>query len=281
MSKHTFLLIHGAWHGAWCWDRLVQALEQQGHTAVAMDLPGHGSSSSSSTTTPGWHINLQSYVDAVNSTARTIVEKDDNDDAAKVHVSVWSVQPYYCLEPDKIHLVMKLVGHSMGGIVVSCAAEQAPELYVSLTYVAAFLLQNGQSLTSFGRTMNAPAMMKAVSFPNLFRGYLEVRLEHTRACFYNQCSEEDVNMANSHLCPQSIRPVMTAVQTTEENWGRIPRYYVFCENDKALPIKYQRELEGELPCHKTVSLATDHSPFVSGTAQLAAALTDFAVHAEH
>jgi len=35
----TFALVHGAWHGAWCWDRLVPEIEAAGHAAVAMDLP--------------------------------------------------------------------------------------------------------------------------------------------------------------------------------------------------------------------------------------------------
>ena len=35
----TFVLVHGAWHGAWCWERLIPELERRGHTALAMDLP--------------------------------------------------------------------------------------------------------------------------------------------------------------------------------------------------------------------------------------------------
>ncbi len=35
----TFALVHGAWHGAWCWERLVEPLERRGHGAIAMDLP--------------------------------------------------------------------------------------------------------------------------------------------------------------------------------------------------------------------------------------------------
>jgi pimeloyl-ACP methyl ester carboxylesterase len=35
----TFALVHGAWHGAWCWERLLEPLEQRGHGAVAIDLP--------------------------------------------------------------------------------------------------------------------------------------------------------------------------------------------------------------------------------------------------
>ena len=35
----TFALVHGAWHGAWCWERLIPELEQHGHAAIAIDLP--------------------------------------------------------------------------------------------------------------------------------------------------------------------------------------------------------------------------------------------------
>ena len=35
----TFVLVHGSWHGAWCWERLIPELEHRGHSAVAMDLP--------------------------------------------------------------------------------------------------------------------------------------------------------------------------------------------------------------------------------------------------
>jgi hypothetical protein len=35
----TFALVHGAWHGAWCWERLVPELEARGHRAIAVDLP--------------------------------------------------------------------------------------------------------------------------------------------------------------------------------------------------------------------------------------------------
>lgn len=36
----TFVLVHGAWHGGWCWEKLKPLLEQAGHTVVAKDLPG-------------------------------------------------------------------------------------------------------------------------------------------------------------------------------------------------------------------------------------------------
>lgn len=34
-----FVLVHGAWHGAWCWERFIPELEARGHAATSMDLP--------------------------------------------------------------------------------------------------------------------------------------------------------------------------------------------------------------------------------------------------
>ena len=38
----TFILVHGAWHGAWCWRRIEPLLRARGHQVLAPDLPGHG-----------------------------------------------------------------------------------------------------------------------------------------------------------------------------------------------------------------------------------------------
>ena len=38
----TVVLVHGAWHGAWCWEPVVEGLARRGVAALAVDLPGHG-----------------------------------------------------------------------------------------------------------------------------------------------------------------------------------------------------------------------------------------------
>lgn len=55
-----FLLIHGAWHGAWCWREVAARFEVRGHTATAIDLPGHGEDRS-----PPESVTLQNYVTCV------------------------------------------------------------------------------------------------------------------------------------------------------------------------------------------------------------------------
>jgi pimeloyl-ACP methyl ester carboxylesterase len=107
----TYVLVHGAWHGSWCWDRVVPLLEKQGHKAVAPDLPGHGADKS-----PISEVSLQAYADRV--------------------VDVLEAQSE----------TVVLVGHSMGGIVISQAAECCPDRVKTLVYLSAFLLRDGESL---------------------------------------------------------------------------------------------------------------------------------------
>jgi hypothetical protein len=40
VGKH-FVLLHGAWHGGWCWDAVIESLKKAGHTAEAPTMPGH------------------------------------------------------------------------------------------------------------------------------------------------------------------------------------------------------------------------------------------------
>ncbi len=56
----TFVLIHGAWHGAWCWDKVARLLTQHGHKVHAFDLPGHGHD-----TTPVAQVTLEAYAERV------------------------------------------------------------------------------------------------------------------------------------------------------------------------------------------------------------------------
>ena len=223
----TYVLIHGAWHGAWCWKNVTPLIEKEGHKVVAPDLPGHGKD-----TRPIAEITLQAYTDRV------------------------------CQILDEQSESVILVGHSMGGVVITQTAEYRPEKIKKLVYVTAFLLQNGEFLLQ-----HTWPDTEALVLPNLImsedQSYATVKEEALKEAFYADCSDEDVEFAKSRLVPQAAAPFATPVSTTEENFGRVPRAYISCLRDKAISPSIQEKLYKALPCEKVISMDTSHSPFFS------------------
>lgn len=229
----TYVLIHGAWHGGWCWDKVVPLLEKEGHKVEAPDLPGHGNDK-----TPIPEISLQAYADRV--------------------CQILDSQP----EP------VILVGHSMGGIVITQVAEYRPEKIQLLVYLTAFLLQNGEFLLQ-----HAEGDQEALVLPNLImaedQNYTTVKEEALKEVFYGDCYDEDIKRAKSLLVAQAVAPFATPVNTTEEKFGRVPRVYISCLRDKAISPAAQEKMYTALPCENVISMDTSHSPFFSTPEELA------------
>ena len=229
-------MIHGAWHGGWCWDQVRRRLEDAGHRAVAPDLPGHGDDR-----TPTAAVTLDAYAECV--------------------CEVLDAQP----EP------VILVGHSMGGVVITAAAERRPEKIRALVYVCAFIPGNGDTLMSIAGLDDTSLLT-----PNLViaeeHGYATVRDEGIVPSFYARCSEADVRLAKSRLVPQALAPLGVPLTVTPERAGRLPRYYVECTEDGAIPIALQRRMIASHPCRRVFTLETDHSPFYSAVDELAGCL---------
>jgi len=208
-------------------------LEKEGHTVTAPDLPGHGSDK---TAIP--EISLQAYADRI------------------------------CRVLDAQSEPVILVGHSMGGVVITQAAEYRPEKIDTLVYLSAFLLQNGEFLLQL-----AGGDGEALVLPNLImaedQSYATIRDEGIKDAFYGDCSNDDVARAKSLLVPQAAAPFATPVGTTQEKFGRIRRVYISCLLDKAITPACQAQMYTALPCEKIISMNTSHSPFLSAPEELA------------
>jgi pimeloyl-ACP methyl ester carboxylesterase len=232
----TFVLVHGAWHGGWCWEKLAPLLEAQGHRVLAPDLPGHGADR-----TPIQGVSLDAYTKRI--------------------CDVIAAQR----EP------VVLVGHSMGGVVISSVAERVPERLRTLVYLAAFLIGDGESVGSAARG----------DAESILGGYFEVapdglsctvKPEGVKPSFYAECDEADIARARARLVPQALEPFNAVLHCTEGRAGRVPRVYVECLRDRAIGIAKQRSLVAARPCAKVLTLDTDHSPFYSTPTELAAHL---------
>lgn len=235
----TFVLVHGASHGSWCWDKVVPLLEAQGHEAVAVDLPGN---TYGEFDIPAARVTLKSYTHHV------------------------------CRVLDQLDEPVVLVGHSLGGLTITQTAEYRPDKIRSLVYLTALLLRPGQARNPVAsRDPKAVQMglksntwivsddLSTITFPE----------ESLQAKFYNDCSDDDATWAKSMLVPQPTGPLMDPMQTTEQNFGRVPKVYIECLQDGAIWLQYQREMQANIPCGRTITMDTGHSPFLSAPEELA------------
>ena len=236
----TFVLVHGSWHGAWCWEKAVPLLEREGHTVVAPDLPGHGQDMMPLADRPYEH-----YVPRV--------------------CEILDAQP----EP------VILVGHSSGGMIISEVAVQQPEKVRVLVYLAAFLLPPGVTPPAVMRE-DTESLLMASLVVNRERWVSVVPPERARAVFYGDCTDEDAAWAINRLQPEPLFPPRGAESSSESATSATPRVYIETLHDKALGPATQRKMVAALPCAKVYALAADHSPFLSAPGQLADCLHDIA-----
>lgn len=226
----TYVLIHGFMHGGWCWDKVVPGLEAAGHTVHAPDLPGQGSD-----TTPIAEVTLDAWVERVG--------------------AILTAQP----EPSI------LVGHSLGGLPITQAGEDFADHVATLVYLTAYLPANGQMSADLRDPDSMVVANMVLSDDGLTAG---IKDEAIKPGFYTNCSDEDVAWAKPLLKPMPVAPVSVPVRTTAANWGRIPRVYIECLRDRAMPPAAQKRMYTDIPCERVITMDSDHSPMMSQPEQL-------------
>lgn len=232
----TLVLIHGAWHGGWCWHKLSPLLLAAGHKVITPDLPGHGDNQ-----TPPASVTMDMYV-------RTVTDILDQ------------LEEPACL-----------VGHSMGGIIITEAAERRSDKLEALVYLAAFLPRNGESLASLEQvnTYSSVPLNLVTSADGRTATVLE---EKVVELFYHDCSPADIEFARRRLCPQSLGLLNMPVRISPAKYGRVPRHYIKCTADQALRDEFQDTMLAATPGTTVHELNASHSPFFSMPEQLARVL---------
>jgi pimeloyl-ACP methyl ester carboxylesterase len=240
----TFVLIAGAGHGAWSWKYVTPLLTKAGHKVLTPDLAGLGADK-----TPLDQVGLQSWAETLAALIRA--------------------------EPEPVILA----GHSRGGAVISQTAEYAPERIRGLVYISAVLIPSGKSAADVVKDLGLEAK-GGFTLRRTPDGLAVVfDMEEMRRCLYNQTAPERFAEAAALVRPEPLSGLGGVVQLTEARFGRVPRFYIECVNDRALSLEAQRALQRAMPCRKSYPIDADHSPFFSAPAELVAALTDIAAAA--
>ena len=223
----TFILIHGSWHNAWNWHRVVPLLEKQGHTAIAIDLPGMGRDK-----TPINEVTMSKTVQKI------------------------------CEIIDSVEGKVILVGHSKNGIMISQAAEYRPHKIEKLVYLAAYLVPNGKTQREYSIQDTEGILKPYVTMHEELRAHTLQR-EIYKEGLYEDCDEQITELARFLLSHEPVESGITPLQLTDENYGSVPRVYIECTLDKAVTPFIQRKMYTEMPCEKVYTMHTSHSPFFS------------------
>ena len=219
-----FLLVHGGMHGAWCWERLIPELEARGHTAFAPDLPGHGERRDEEST-------LESY-------CRTVAE---------------------LIEPGDI-----VVGHSLGGLAATGAADLVPRRIHKLIYLAGFVPAEGKSLVE---VLPAEGTAEHCDFND--SEFWARDLASATALYFHDCTPEVAKWAYERLAPQALAPLVTPVSLPDFWNAHIPCSYIVCTDDRVGILPAVEGFLERLNLTHAHPFWASHSPFLSRPGDLA------------
>jgi len=224
MAANHVLLVHGAWHGAWCWDRVLKPLRELGMTPHTVDLPGHGES--------------------------TVPLGDMHGDADAVKAAL-----------DAIDAPTLLVGHSYGGMVITDAGIH--EGVTGVVYVCAFMPAAGSTLMDEGPgqtlpdgvTPNEPA---PVAFTDDSMA-LSFDPAGAPAALYHDCDEATQRWAAARLDLQPTASFAEPARSLAYEYK--PSAYVVCTDDRTIHPWNQRRMAAR--ASRRDELGASHSPFLS------------------
>jgi len=234
--RFTFILVHGAWQGAWAWETIVPLLQAAGHHAIPVDLPGNGHDN-----TPPDQVDLGRYAahvaGVIDATAGPVV----------------------------------LIGHSMGGTAVAQACELRPDRIALAIYLAAFLLPDGMSVLDFYERHLEPWMRGAHARVSYDAAGLLSIIDPASAVevFYHQAERGLAEAAARRLTSQPEGGRRSRLSLTSGRFGSVPRVYIEARQDRSVHLPLQRKMQELTPCLAVYHLDSDHAPQLSAPAALA------------
>jgi pimeloyl-ACP methyl ester carboxylesterase len=238
-----FVLVHGAFGGAWCWDRVTPGLRAAGHDVEAIDLnPAHPSGADA---TPVGEVTLAAY-------------------GERVCQALAAGPPAV------------LVGHSMGGMAVTQAAARRPDLIAGLVYAAAFLPVEGESLISLSQRPEAGEDQVQANL--VVSGDPPVATMSAEGAMQATCqlaTAEQAAWADAHRGPQPVLPFTQPLELdagAADAFAALPRAYVMCLQDRAIWPDLQRFMAARAGCDPVLEIDTDHSVWLTAPDELVAAL---------
>jgi pimeloyl-ACP methyl ester carboxylesterase len=267
-DKPSFVFVHGAWHGAATWSKVLPALQAAGYGCHAVDLPGAGRNARFPDAFSKRPLDPGAF--ATEGSPNACVTQGERTDSTVAVVKAAAAEG---------NGKVVLVGHSLGGITVSPVAEAVPELLQAVVYLTAFMLPPGMpAIAMIQHETLAEALV-----PQLFLadpqtvGALRMDMQSAdpvysatlKEAFYGDVNEEAFEAFRQSLhCDEPVGVTLVPSPVTSERFGTVPRHYIRCAEDRAITAGGQdfmiAAVDGALGNKTSVHrLDASHSPFLS------------------
>ncbi len=237
-AAKTYVIVPGAWQAPYAWQFVKANLEKSGNHVIVIELPGHGADQTLPQT-----LTMDVYRDKVISAINGISGK------------------------------VILVGHSLGGVVISEVAEKIPARIEKLIYIAAYVPLAGQSLLDLASTDTTSVLGQSLR-PSVDMLTLDVLRDKIIDSFIGDGSTEIQNLVLSNFRVEPAIPFGNKVTLTEANYGSVPKFYIKTLQDHAVTPKLQIRMIAASGLKSIYQLNTSHSPFLSKPDSVAILLTN-------
>lgn len=238
----TFILVHGAFHGGWCWKKFKSLLINQGHEVYTPTLTGLGERSHLASSQIGLGTHIQDIVNV--------------------------------LEYEDLKQVI-LVGHSYGGMVITGVADRVFKRIQHLVYLDAFVPKNGQALRhqfspdNWNRIEN-----RVIRLGDGWRWILPDPKQELS--YWGVTSSIDIDWLCKRLVPQSIQTAIEPLEIKNHSFlSRIPRTFIYCTENRPNGTYHKSEVRARTEQGwRYREINTGHEAMVTAPQKLATLLIE-------
>jgi pimeloyl-ACP methyl ester carboxylesterase len=241
LQKSPVVLVHGAWQAAYAWEEVKNNLVSEGYEVKVVNLKGHGDDQ-----TPVGNLSFDGYVqqvkDAVNTFDKPVI----------------------------------LVGHSLGGAVITQTAAGLPNKISKLIYVAGFIPKSGKSVLDYSLLDSGSLLGPLLEFnaDQTLAGVVNPTVNFTNI-FVQDGTEQQKQFVLGKYKAEPVAPLATPLNYTLTNYQAAgKKYYIFTTADHAISYGFQQQMASDAGISSTFTINTGHSPFVSKPNELSQILKE-------
>jgi pimeloyl-ACP methyl ester carboxylesterase len=235
-KTQTYVLVHGAWQASYVWDAVRNDLVKNGNTVIVVELPGHGSDQ-----TPAYMLNLNVYRDKV-------IEAISKVDGKVI-----------------------LVGHSMGGMVVTAVAEKVPAKISKLVYIGAFVPASGQALGDLANS-DPDSKLGPLLTQSADKLTLDIKHDSLAYLFINDGAPAAKQQVLDNYRAEPAIPFGDKITLTNEGFGAVEKVYIKTLQDIVISPRLQDRMITSAGIKTIYSVNTSHSPFLAQPQEVSAIL---------